>query len=92
MIYLGNTDLFDNSELETLLKQVEQLKLLKEKYGIDYKPTKKKCFRCPLQEMGFCLELANISVLKEKPFCLDGDNLFCILYLCCILNVEIGWD
>ena len=42
MIYLGNTDLFDNSELETLLKQVEQLKLLKEKYGLDYKPTKKK--------------------------------------------------
>ena len=42
MIFLGNTDLFDKSELETLLKQEEQLKLLKEKYGIDYKTNQKK--------------------------------------------------
>lgn len=23
----------------------------------------------------FCLELTTISMLKEEPFCLDGDNV-----------------
>ena len=56
MIYLGNTDLFDNSELETLLKQEEQLKLLEGKYRIDYKPTppkKKKVLQMSSTRNGF---------------------------------------